>query len=714
MKRNVSPWLLFSSIGSAFILACFAYLYVFQSPNLGRREVASAFIVFLALIPAFYLLFSRFLAPKLGSMPGKTRFAWLAVSAIVGVLGILTTTQPEYFFAILPRHSVEIAVAGEAKDSTVTLHWFSNDLGDVSFDRLQKTGSWEITSNGYTHRGGGEASLAWSGPTGETAWLQFESSGSPSTITVTWDGEPQTIPVPSTAPPAAGSQFTFPVPIVNPLAIYFVTWFAISLLFLVITIFLSNLSLKPAVPHTQGKWNWLFFSLPMILVWSVYLLTFYPGIITPDGINQWGQIQTGRLDDALPVGHTLLLILITGVCNSPAAVIISQIIFLSLTTAWGLGILMDQGLPKWAGWLLAVIFAVSPVNARMVITLWKDIPYSVCLLLLSLMVLKIFFTKGDWLRSKSTWLWIGLVSLGISSFRLNGLPVPVVTLVILAAIYKKWWKPLIGTLVSFLAVFTIIQGPVFDQLKVDRNEGFKQLLFIHHIAAHVVEGGPLTEGESAMASKIFPLDEWAYDCCTNLRVWRTPSFSEPRFAEESETILELFLQLAIKEPIVEARHFVCVSSLIWELPSRCKLNVEPLPSGEIHWITRNSLGLREESLIPSLVQPFTLIDWRISQTPLDLFFYTPALFLYLAVYCTSLFALRRKDWKGLLFITPALVQSSVMIVVNVSRDFRYQYGVFLIGLFSLGLLILGLSTSKQEAPGSTDSPFGEVSENERN
>jgi hypothetical protein len=154
--------------------------------------------------------------------------------------------------------------------------------------------------------------------------------------------------------------------------------------------------------------------------------------------------------------------------------------------------------------------------------------------------------------------------------------------------------------------------------------------------------------------------------------------------------------------------------MILDHPSRCKLNVERLPRGEIRWITRNSFGLREESLIPFLVQPFTLIDWRINQTPLDILFYTPALFLYLAVYCTSLFALRHRDWKGLLFITPALVQSSVMIVINVSRDFRYQYGVFLIGLFSLGLLILGLSTPKEDTQGTTNLPFGEVSENERN
>ena len=693
-----------ASVVSALILSGFAYIFFFQTAYLGKREFAYTLIVFLALIPALYFLFSRFLASRFRLMQAKTRLAWLLVSCIVGAMGILTTTQPEYLYAILPKNVILIEVNGGAKESLVTLQWFSTALGDVSFDQIQPGGSWEISDKGYSHRGGVKANLVWSGRAGKTAILQFEGEGTPSKINVMWDGKQQSITIPSNASQTSSVSITFPNLVTHKLVIWGITFFTISFLFLIITLFLANVEVGAGTPSKRIKWGWLKYSLPMILVWGIYLLTFFPGIITPDGINQWGQIQTGRLDDALPVGHTLLLILITGVWNSPAAVIVSQILLLSLSAAWGLGILMDQGLPKWAVWLLAVIFAVSPVNARMVITLWKDIPYSVCLFLLSLMVLKIFFTNGEWLRSKTIWLWIGMVSLGISSFRLNGLPVPVLTLVILAAIYRNWWKPLVGTLVSFLAVFAIIQGPVFDQLKVDRNEGFKQLLFIHHIAAHVVEGGPLTERERAMASKIFPLDEWAYDCCTNLRVWHAPSFSEPRFAQESGTILRLFLLLAAKEPDVEARHFVCVSSLIWELPSRCKLNIEPLPSGEIRWITHNQLGLQEQSLLPTMVHPLTLLDWRISQAPFDILFYTPALFLYLAFYCTSLFALRKKNWKGMLFLAPALIQSSVMMVVNVSRDFRYQYGVYLIGLISLGLLVLAFTVPIEENFNGNDSP----------
>ena len=187
------------------------------------------------------------------------------------------------------------------------------------------------------------------------------------------------------------------------------------------------------------------------------------------------------------------------------------------------------------------------------------------------------------------------------------------------------------------------------------------------------------------------LDEWTYDCCTNIKIWRADSYDEKRFAVEADTIHQLLLSLALKEPGLEWNHMVCVSSLIWELPSRCKLNHEVPPQGTPTWITANNMGLKQASLLPGLVMPMTWLQWWVNQSPQDIVFYTPAFYLYLGVYCTVFFAFRGRNWKRLLYILPAVVQSGVMLVINVTRDFRYQYSVYLIGLFSLGLLILALT-----------------------
>ena len=41
-------------------------------------------------------------------------------------------------------------------------------------------------------------------------------------------------------------------------------------------------------------------------------------------------------------------------------------------------------------------------------------------------------------------------------------------------------------------------------LNVDRNMGAKQQVFIHHIAAHMVNGGPLSPAEKRLAELIVP------------------------------------------------------------------------------------------------------------------------------------------------------------------------------------------------------------------
>jgi hypothetical protein len=46
-----------------------------------------------------------------------------------------------------------------------------------------------------------------------------------------------------------------------------------------------------------------------------------------------------------------------------------------------------------------------------------------------------------------------------------------------------------------------------------------------------------------------------------------------------------------------------------------------------------------------------------------------------------------------------VINSLVLMVVNLSVNFRYQYGVYLVGLFSIGILILGLYTPKLSQPG---------------
>ena len=105
------------------------------------------------------------------------------------------------------------------------------------------------------------------------------------------------------------------------------------------------------------------FGLPCAAVWVVYLLAFWPGILTEDSIEQWTDMTSGVIR-----GY-----------HSPLQTILH--------------------------WLLAattLLVAALPANGFIVVTLWKDVPYSIALLMITALTLRLARSGGRF-RAASTW-----------------------------------------------------------------------------------------------------------------------------------------------------------------------------------------------------------------------------------------------------------------------------------------------------------------------
>ena len=70
---------------------------------------------------------------------------------------------------------------------------------------------------------------------------------------------------------------------------------------------------------------------------------------------------------------------------------------------------------------------------------------------------------------------------------------------------------------------------------------------------------------------------------------------------------------------------------------------------------------------------------------------TPAIYFYLGLLCVLFSAFRMQNPKLLLFYFPAALQTAVLTVFNQAPELRYQYGVTIISLFSIGLFLLSLT-----------------------
>jgi len=690
--------LLLSALICFFLAAC-GYLIFLQSPMLYKRDFLSLPLIWLLLTPLVYLLLSRFLLPHLREYTPRAQRNWLLLSFSVGLLFSIVTRPPQLIL-FLPIHTLQLLIPSGLTDRNVTLEWASTAIGgDISFSQFSTSGNWQRIDSGFSFSGSEPASLSWSGRTGDSATLLFSASPALAEVQAGWEGNLSGIDTSQTYNGQVPLSFSFPTPWLSSVAARLLVGFAAGFLFLILTIFLASLELKPAKPVKHKKGYWLLYTIPMIAIWGIWLLVLFPGIMTSDSINQWKQIVSGQFNDANPVFHTFTMWLITRIWFSPAAVVIFQILALSLTVAWGVSILDEQGLPRWAAWGISSLFALSPVNDDLIITLWKDILYSTVILLFSLIILKIIFSHGAWLSKKTIWLWLILSSLSISLYRHNGLPVPVFTLISLSIVYRQYWKRFFYSVLFLLFAFSIFEIMAFPILNIDRALGFNQYFFIHHIAAHIENGMPLSKQEKATINKILPMNQWEYNCCSILTITSAKDFSNRILEKNRSSIRELSIRLAVKEPFVEIQHLACISSIVWELPSRCKNDTQISLENRDQWIASNQIGLNEDSKLPFFVSFFRKWIFWAYQPPLGVLTYTASIFLYLGFFCTIFISFRKNDLHFVLFIVPSLVQSTVISIVNIGANFRYQYGVYLIGLFSLGLLVLALISSKNNRCG---------------
>lgn len=295
-------------------------------------------------------------------------------------------------YLLFPNQSLIIATENEknplSTGKQVGINGFSTDLGWVSYSQLIKEGEWEVTDTNILKPSSGEpATLNWVGRTGSQARLIFITGLDAGRVKVIWNGASEILDLYS---PIMGEQEKiqdFPIPVFAYFPGFLAWWGLASLFFFYLLLKRANNS-------------WLLYALPMIGVWAFFRLIFYPGFFSYDAEVQWGQMLSGSYTDWHPISYALLMGFVSKIYYSPASVVVVQILMVSIALAWGMAELVAMGASKKALWVLAIICAVIPITIVLTITLYKDIPYSAALLVLSIVFLKIIITKGEWLNGR--------------------------------------------------------------------------------------------------------------------------------------------------------------------------------------------------------------------------------------------------------------------------------------------------------------------------
>jgi hypothetical protein len=448
---------------------------------------------------------------------------------------------------------------------------------------------------------------------------------------------------------------------------------------------------------------WVKYALPCLVVWLVYWLAFFPGLMSPDSIHQWKQLLQFQFDDWHPASHTLVIWLITRIWLSPAAMALAQILALSGLIGWGLAKFARLGVPSAVLWVICMLFALSPVNGMMINALWKDIPYAISVLWLTLLMLKIIVSRGQWLAER----WVNILVLAIALvfvafFRHQGILVALGVVAILGVIYRSHWKQVLLAFILAAGFLGIVRGPLYELLNVKRLSSMQRVLHVnaiplHQVAAAIAAGTPLTAEERLMLDKILPMEKWRalYRCdLVNPLIYNNPDINEEALWQHRGEFRDIWISLVLRNPGAVLKHQLCVGSLVWGVPP---IYIHTVPRN----IDPNDLGLSTQSQWPAMNRFLTgLVNWTEKRNAIQGLVWLSALYLYVTLLLTILVAFRTKNPNWLMFACPALVQSACLFLINVAQDFRYQYSVYLIGLISLCLLFFIIKPPQEVVKGS--------------
>jgi hypothetical protein len=716
--RPTSDWRWWVSLPLALALACSMTLRL--APDALRysslRWLVMGGLALLLVLPVRWLV-ARVLVPGLRPYSSKGRSAWL-VGSVAGAL-LLCLTIPVKPFRPGEIH-LELTALGEknpsSQGSEVWVHGLlsSADGQPVSLEAEQSAGQWKTREGSLEgsllSEGKPPATLRWVGYLDEDAQLVLTQHDWSGHVRVTLNGETQRVDLYSASP----GQWVLPVRPARAPA-FTEAWLlrrlsrlsellCIALLLLLAGVGLSAWpgSAREAREAESSRWSWLAPAAVCAAVWSVFLLAFWPGLLSVDSLSQWEQMSTGRLSNGHPALHTMMIWLVTRFWHSPAAVALCQVLALALAFGLALRELGRWGVPAWARWVVTVLFALSPANTALSITLWKDIAYSITLLALSTVLLRLARTRGEALRSKAFLGGLtGLLALAML-LRHNGIPVAVLLMGLLAIIVPRGLRRRVGVVVlGSLGAFVLVMGPLYRALGVapmPRAFAYSQ---VFHLIGAMVHAAPdsLAKEDRELLESMQPMKIWRddyYKFCVNSLIYsgqlQWSVFDES--PEPGRALVRLWLKLMPDHVPTLIEHQLGASSLVWR--------IQQAPQAYTYLyqfdVPANEMGLKRDSRWPAAERALTRWLDATAQPKVMAWFWRPALLLYLSLFCALIAAVRLRQGWVVLGILPAVLNSAVLMGLSLAQDFRYQYPMHVAGLVSLLLVFVRREALAVEVP----------------
>lgn len=346
----------------------------------------------------------------------------------------------------------------------------------------------------------------------------------------------------------------------------------------------------------------LVYTILIIIVMTICYIVNIPTLynVSPDVINQYNEAITNTYSDWHPLFHTLLFFkLPTIINNSLSTCAVFQLIFVGLVTLYFAYFCRKYFLNhKWTLFIL-ILFLANPIIMKMSTTLWKDIPFSFSMMLLTMNLIEIFIDK-NWLNSNKNKLLFIIGSFGIIFFRHNGI-LSFLIMMCLLIIFNNKKKFLIILLIIMMSL-KFVSTPIYKSLNIGPNGGIAECLGVplNQMSYIFNMQGKVTDDELNLMNNIESLQYWEkyFDKKSFNYIKWNGNYDFDYVKNNYKKILSTWLNMIKDNPKLAIDSYINVTSPIWELTIPLSFNSANITDGSFaNYIFNDYYNILENSIL---------------------------------------------------------------------------------------------------------------------
>ena len=435
-----------------------------------------------------------------------------------------------------------------------------------------------------------------------------------------------------------------------------------------------------------------------IIIFSIYLCVFNPGIATIDTFNQLHQISSGHFTNWHPFFHTFIEMACLKVYPSTLSVCILQILVFSLMWTAICKYNRNDDVEARNPFKLQVIFSVViciiPINALYSITLWKDILFSYFLMFLCFLVYVMVDRKGN--VDYKFIILISLVMAFVAQLRGNGMYVVAVVMVIYA-IYLFWKRnrKMAALLLILTVTFILLISSLNSVYDVEDNEKDALVTKVAHMLADYDLNLEIEDGDRQKIHEVIDKDKNKDNFM--------PTDSDPTLAitnyhkmeSDKGTYISLAIKYSLRNPLHCLEYLFGAAPMVWHIVR------------DKHWVGRPYYMDAEKDRLQldfnryyekhnfTATEPYenlSYVNWGTPVftflnllsmgiegfAPTDTIFESPALYMYLSIILLMVIRFIIKSKEIYLMYVANFLNIIIVFASTPIQDNRYLYANLLV------------------------------------